>query len=472
MVITNKRVLIFNSPLIRDKMDKVEEGNDTPRIGIASISAYLLERGISVNIIDSQDINTIKTKLIEDSPDIVGIPAYTPEINDSAYTASVVKEVIPEVTIVVGGPHPSAMVKETLEEFNVFDIAVKGEGEETMAEISKGNPLESIKGIAYRDKDGTVKVNDQRPTIPNLDDIPFPAWHLYDMDKYRISEDQREGIFNFTHRRNRVAIQIEAARGCPFDCIFCFRIAGRSLRYRSPDAVVDEIGRNVERYGSIKIYFVEGTFGINRNKTVQLCDGIIKRDLNKKVIWEASSRVDIIDKEVLLKMKESGCKNLGFGIESGDPEILRKIGKNTNPDEIVKAANLCNEVGIRVGATFILGHPYETDESIMKTIKFAKKLPVATANFAIMVPFPGTKVREMAKENVGGLRIRSNDWRYYGKQVGYSMDLEQIPHEKLLAYQNRAYMEFYLRPMRIKYFLHHLTWDRVRFAAKRIMGMG
>jgi radical SAM superfamily enzyme YgiQ (UPF0313 family) len=234
--------------------------------------------------------------------------------------------------------------------------------------------------------------------------------------------------------------------------------------------VVDEIERNVQRYGSIKIFFIEGTFGVDKNKTLQLCGGIIKRGLNKKIVWEVSSRVDVVDKEVLLRMKEAGCKNLGFGIESGDPEILKKIGKNTNPEKIIEAINLCNEVGIQVGTTFILGHPYETDESIMKTINFAKRLPVATTNFAIMVPFPGTEVREMAKKNIGGLKIRTNDWRYYGKQVGYSMELEQIPYNRLLSYQDKAYCEFYLRPERIKYFLQHLTWKRLSFALKRIIG--
>jgi radical SAM superfamily enzyme YgiQ (UPF0313 family) len=466
----NKKVTLFNSPLIGEKIDKAEEGNEIPRIGIASLAAYLLDRGVSVNIIDSRDTEIIGVRLMENSPDIVGIPAYTSEIHDSAYTAKIVRKLLPEATLVVGGPHPSAMPMETLEEFDVFDIAVAGEGEQTMMELSLNNSLESIKGIAYRAKDGAINVNEPRPVISNLDDIAFPAWHLYDMGKFRVSEDQREGILDFGYKKRRMAIQVEAARGCPFDCIFCFRIAGRLLRYRSPEMVVDEIEKNADRYGPVKIYFIEGTFGIDKEKTVQLCDAIIKRGLNRKIIWEASSRVDVVDKHVLLKMRESGCRNLGFGIESGDPEILRKIGKNTDPKKIVDAIELCNEVGIQVGTTFILGHPYETHDSIVRTIKFARKLPVATANFAIMVPFPGTKVREMAQGNIGGLKIRSNNWRYYGKQVGYSMELEQIPHEKLLAYQNRAYMEFYLRPRRLKYLLHHLTWDRAKFAAKRIVG--
>lgn len=466
-----KKVLLFNNPVVREKFDKAEEGNTTPRIGVASIAAYLLSKGINVGVIDTQDIAKVRAELKEGDPGFVGIPAYTPEVYDSAYTAGIVRDVLPNAAIVVGGPHPSAMLRETLAEFTVFDIAVAGEGEFTMYEICSGQTLEGIKGIAYRGGGNEVIANCARPVVSNLDELPFPAWELYDMGKYTVAEDQSEGILSFKDKRKRVAVQVEAARGCPFDCIFCFRIAGRNLRYRTPGKVVDEIERNVKRYGRIKIYFVEGTFGVNKEKTMELCEGIKRRGLDKEIIWEASSRVDVIDEEALRKMKDAGCKNIGLGVESGDPEILMKIGKNTTPEEIMRAVRLCNRVGIPVGTTFILGHPYETDESIKRTIKFAKTLPVATANFAIMVPFPGTKVRDMAKEGIGGLRIKSSDWRYYGKQTGHAMDLVQIPYERLLKYQNRAYMEFYLRPGRLKHFFNHLTWDRAVFAVRRIAGL-
>jgi len=467
-----KRVILFNKPLIKNRLDKAEEADNGPRIGIASMAAYLLKNKIEVDIIDTEDAGSARKRLKEYNPDLVGIPAYTPEVYDSAYTAQIIKETLPKSIVVVGGAHPSAMRKETLEEFGIFDIAVAGEGEQVLLDIASAKPLEAIEGIAYRDKDGSIKSNGPRTKLLDLHDIPFPDWNLYDMDRYRVPEDQGEGIFSSRNKKNRIAIQIEFARGCPFDCIFCFRISGKSIRYRPPSAVAEEIKKNVERYGHIKVYFIEGTFGIDRNMTLQLCDAIMEKGLNRKIIWEASSRVDVVNKEMLVRMKEAGCRNIGFGIESGDPDILRKVGKNTTPQKIIDAINLCNQVGIQVGTTFILGHPYETRASIIKTIKFAKRLPVATTNFAIMVPFPGTEVRRMAVDNVGGLRIRSNDWRYYGKQIGYAMELEQIPHKELLSLQNRAYFEFYFRPGRIKYFLKHLTWGRIAFACKRLFRIG
>lgn len=453
------QVILFNSPWIKKKEDIVEEDNTHLRIGIASIAAYLKSNNIDVTIIDSNDINEIKEKIKEYNPDIVGFPAYTFEIFDSAETATIVKKIKPQVLVVVGGAHPSAMPKETLEEFPVFDVAVFGEGEQTLLEIAKGVEFKNIRGIAYRDS-GQIIQNEKRELIEDLNFLPFPAWDLYDLKKYK---DKRGENFLY--------LPVESARGCPFSCIFCYRIAGKIMRYKIPEKIVDEIENNIKKYNANKIYFVEGTFGVNKKHTIALYDEIIKRKITGKVSFEVSTRVDVIDKEILSKMKEVGVVDIGFGIESGDDFILKKVGKNTSREIITNAIKMCKDAGFKVGATFIIGHPYETKESILKTIKFAKKLPIVTANFAIMVPFPGTEVRKLAVDNVGGLRIRTNNWRLYGKQIGEAMELDTVPRDKLIKLQNKAYRDFYLTPKRWRYLLRHLTINRLLYAFKRLIGL-
>ena len=263
-----KKVLLFNNPVIREKFDKAEEGNTTPRIGVASIAAYLQSKGISVGVIDTQDIAEVMAELREANPGFVGIPAYTPEVYDSAYTADIVREVLPDAVIVVGGPHPSAMLRETLEEFTVFDMAVAGEGELTMYEICSGKAPEGIKGMAYRGGGNEVIANCARPVVSNLDELPF-CWELYDMGNtwwpktsqraYSASRTKEELPFR---QRLRLSVRLH----------ILLQNRGRNLRYRSPEKVVDEIERNVKRYGRIKIYFVEGT-SVNK-KTMELCEGI------------------------------------------------------------------------------------------------------------------------------------------------------------------------------------------------------
>ena len=454
-----KRVVLFNSPYILDKKDKLEEGNIHARIGIASIAAYLLSKGIETYVIDSTDMNVIRASLKQYSADIVGIPAFTFEIGDAAATARLVKEVLPDAQIIVGGPHPTALPVETLKEFDEFDIAVIGEGERTVEELCTVSDLSNVTGIAFRN--GTeIKVTRSGEIFDSLDEIPSPAWNDFDFSKRTVWVEE----FN----RKVPYLPVESSRGCPFPCIFCFRVTGKSVRYRDPKKVADEVERLTERFGQIKFYFVDGTFGIHKKFASELCDEFIRRSLPEKVVWDASSRVDVVDKELLIKMKNAGCIQLGFGIESGDDKMLKIMGKNFTTADVKEAIDMCLDAGIQVGGNFILGYPHETRESIKQTIKFAKKLPIDTTNFAIMVPFPGTEVREMAERNMGGLKILTNDWRYYGKQIGATLELNQLSQEDLQWYQTRAYLEFYLTPRRIIFFIKGLTFYRVWYGVRRL----
>ena len=458
-------VLLFNSPVRQQKRDPFEMENLYPRIGIASIAAYLQEDGIEVYIIDPEaeglDSNGVKNRISRVSPDIVGIPAYTEEIHDAAYTAKFVKEINPDIMTVIGGPHASAIPFETLKEFSVFDIAVMGEGESTLLDIALGHKLEGMKGIAFRDEN--IVVNEKRPSISSLDSLPFPAWHLYDIDRYRGS-----GLTSgFKKKRAALEIPVESARGCPFNCIFCYRVCG-NIRFKSSKRVADEVEWAVSEFGATKIHFVEGTFGVNKRLAIELCDELIRRGLNRKITWSSGARSDISDRELLRKMKNSGCVYLGYGSESGDDEILKIIRKDITTDQIERAFELCKEIGIETEANFILGHPFESEETAHKTMNFARNLKAVRATFAILVPFPGTAVRQMAEENVGGLKILTNDWSIYGKQVGGALELEQLPLEKLIGLQTKAYRKFYLRPDRFLKFVNLLSLKRVLYGLKRL----
>lgn len=455
-----ERAVIFNSPYILEKKDKLEESNVHARIGSASIASYLLSKGIETHVIDSTNMEVIRATLKHYSPTIVGIPAFTFEICDAASTARVVREVLPEAKILVGGPHPTALPVETLKEFEEFDIAVIGEGEQTVEELCRTSNLADVKGIAFRN--GTeIKVTGSREVLKSLDGFPSPTWEGFDFSKRKV----RVGEFD----KKVPYFPVEASRGCPFPCIFCFRVTGKSVRYRDPKKVADEVENLTERFGHIKFYFVDGTFGINKKITYELCDEFIRRGLPEKVVWDASSRVDVADKDLLIKMRKAGCIQLGFGIESGDDNMLKIMSKNFTTADVKKAIKMCLDAGIQVGGNFILGYPHETRESIKRTIRFAKNLSIDTTNFAIMVPFPGTEVRKMAQSNVGGLKILTNDWRYYGKQIGATLELNQLSQEELQWYQTRAYLEFYLTPRRIIFFIKGLTLPRVWYGIKRVL---
>ncbi len=460
--------MLFNSSILGEKKDVLEAGNLCPRIGIASIASFLLQNGVSVSILDPDayklDIEQIKKRVKQEKPDIVGLPAFTEEIHSANDMARAIKEVNSDILTVVGGPHPSAIPMQTLEEFQYFDVAVFGEGEITMQEIVDGKPLEKIQGIVFK-KNGVIRCNSQRPLIKDIDLLPLPAWQLYDLDKYKSG-----GLYSGFGRRGQLELPVEGARGCPFSCIFCFRVTGRTIRFKSPSRVVDDVERNVNQFHAGKIHFVEGTFGVNKKIAIEMCNELIKRGLHEKIEWSTGGRVDTVDRELLEKMKKAGCNYIGFGVESGEPEILRIIGKNTFLDQVKQAFELCKEIDIKTEANFILGHPFETEETVLRTIKFAKELKADHATFAILVPFPGTEVSRMANEGIGGLRIRRRGWEVYGKQLGDALELTQLPRERLIKLQARAYKEFYLRHGKIRALVGRMSIKRAFYGLRRFLG--
>lgn len=463
-----RNVLLFNSTTISRGADIVDIGDSYPRVGVASIASYLQQHGIKVNIIDPHaeklGLKEIKDKVMKIRPDIVGLSAYTEEICDAAEIAKTIKEATPHTVTVVGGPHVSAIPTQTLHEFPYFDVGVIGEGEQTLTELAEEQPLKKINGIAYRDG-ARVTVNASRPLIEDLDAIPTPAWHLYDLALYRgvtsSSVYQRKG--------EKLELPILSLRGCPYGCIFCFRTIGRRVRYRSPNKVVDEIQLDIEKFEADTIQFVGGTFPVKREHAIAICNEIIQRRLD--IVWTASTRVDNVDRALLVKMRRAGCRFIDFGVESGDPETLEIIGKGITLKQIMKAFRLCKEVGIKAYANFIIGHPFETEEKVMRTIALAKKLAPYTshASFAILVPFPGTRIHQMALNNVGGLNLKTADWKMYGKQAGTSLELKQLPSEKLTHLQTLAYKSYYLTPQRIGSLLRLLTRRRIVFSLKRLL---
>ena len=439
-------------------------GNMFPRVGVASMAACLKKEGIRLKVFDptNEDDREVASIIKRFKPEIVVLPSFTSEIFDANETARFVKKINPGIFTIVGGPHPSALPRRTLEEFCFFDAAAFGEGEYTILDLAKGKKPHQVLGIAYR-KNGQIGINKSRPLI-ELNDLPLPAWELFNLTKYQ--GGSIGGGFKKIGRT--LEIPVEGARGCPFNCNFCFRINGKMIRFKNPEKIVEEVKIAVEKFGATKIHFVEGTFGVNRSDTAKMCRLLIESGLNKKISWSSGGRVNVTDEEILGLMKESGCAFLGYGVESGDNKMLKIMGKGITTQQITRVFNQCAKIGITTEANFILGHPFETEKKILKTIKFAKNLNTNYANFAIMVPFPGTEVYEMARKGQGGARLLTYDWRVYGKQIGAAMELEQLPREKLIKLQNKAYFEFFFTPKRLPFFLKRLTPGRIFGALGRV----
>lgn len=362
-----------------------------PHTGIAYLTAMLKKHGISVKIIDmglGYSSNELFKILDGFDPDLVGVRCYSHRYKKAYEIIDTLKS-FRNHTVVIGGPHVSVIRAKVLDETKA-DFAIKGEGEYALVELCKATETENggykgIKGLIWRDENKIIE-NPDRPFITDLDTLPFPAYERFELEKYVCYLERR--------------LPIITSRGCPYQCIFCsIRLSmGNKFRARSPENVVDEMEYWYNK-GWRNFDFNDDCFSLNLDRAKKICDLIVERALKITYQLYNGIRADRIDKELLKKMKASGCTRVFYGCESGNPEILKKIKKGITLEHVRRAVKMTNEVEMESAVTFIIGHPYETFKEAMETVNFAKTLPASFVVFYNLAPFPGTELFEWVKDN-------------------------------------------------------------------------
>lgn len=417
-----------------------------PPLGIAYLSAYVKRSGIESRIFDlrayKRPLLSLRDAISEYRPDLIGINIHcTSEMNDGALIAEGIKESGYDIPIVVGGSHPSALPEDTIERFKSIDYVVYGEGELTLIELIESlkknrEGLEEIRGLAYR-QSGETRKNPPRELISDIDNLPMPDFSGFPFDEYK------------PHYFKGIEIPVITARGCPNRCVFCYQPMGHNVRVRSYQYVVEEIERDIKEYGATQIFFADDTLTIEPEYTIKLFNEIKRRGLDR-VRYIASTRIDRVNKDMLKAMKEANVFSIVYGAESGNQMILNGIRKGFTIEQTEQAIRWTKEAGIKVDTNFILGLPYETEETIRQTLDFIMKLDPDFLNLAILAPFPNTEVYEWAKKGIGGLRLKSDSFSATGRIVGNTLELESVDRARLEYYQTTGYIRFYLRPSRIR----------------------
>lgn len=401
----------------------------SPPTGLMYLAAYLRLHRFSVAILDGAVMSasgiSLKAAITQYSPQVVGISAVTINANNIHKVAAYVKEQHPLCKIVCGGPHPTFQYEEMLSGAEIDAVVLK-EGEETLLELVRyfvegEGDLGSINGIAFKRADEIV-LTPEREFIEDLDSLPFPARDLVSLASYSVPGT------------------IITSRGCPFECIFCAAgpLSGRRNRMRSPENVVNELWDAGERYDLKSWFFGDDCFSINTARCQELCQKI--QQLPWPIKWTCEGRVDTISKDLLYSMKEAGCVGIQYGVESGSAEVLKKIRKNIGPEQVIQAVKWAVDLGIRAACSFQIGLPYDTEATIMETMKFAKQLrrlakdkdpSLVTTDFAVTTPLPGTSLVENAEKH--GVSIRTRDWDQY-TFIDPVMDTKQLTAEQISEY--------------------------------------
>jgi radical SAM superfamily enzyme YgiQ (UPF0313 family) len=411
---------------------------DFPRPVLAVLAGYLRAREVpsEMLLIDAKmeriGFDEVVRRVSAFAPDIIGITAFTNEIDDSARLASMLKQAVPDALMVIGGVHVTALPVLTLTQFPQFDVAVVGEGEQAFHELCEafadGKPFDGIKGLYYRQNGHLVHTGARHGVVMDLDELGTPAWDLLPPAR------------KFYH--------VMSQRGCPYNCQFCMNPNGRKMRNRSVDSMLAEIEALVAK-GYVYFEFDDEIFGANRKFCTALLEGMIARGLNERITFYVIAHARFLTEDFVNLLARAGCVTVGFGMETGDEDQLLKIGKGLTQEIVLKATRDCQNAGITVRGFFIIGHENETWESGMMTIRFAARLNLDIPIFGVMVPYPGTRVWELALKGAGGYKKLSPTWKDYNKQVGGAVEMESLSRRKMEILQFLGYNWVFIRNRRV-----------------------
>lgn len=448
----------------------------TPHLGIAYLAAVSERRGDEVRVFD-QDVEDVKlTDFVREyQPEVVGIGTNTPQVKQGWLCAREVKSVLPNVVVVQGGPHVSALPEESAARPEI-DIVARGEGEDTWIDICQtveraraGNPnwrvselhdpsshlLDKVLGITYMTSEGKLRHNHERPAVADLDALPFPAYKYFKMDRYSSLQPAMDAI------EKGKSFSMMTSRGCPYRCTFCSQsVMAEKWRARSPESVVQEWRHLVEDWGAQEIGILDDSANIDRKRLQRLSELLVKEGLHKKAQWVMINgiRANLADVELLGAMKQAGCKRVAFGVETGDEDILESIDKRVTHDQIRTAFKNAKKVGLETVGFFIIGLPGDTEETMEKTIQFACELDPLVANFSMMTPYPGTKVWEQVHRNGGRMLVKDwQDYVFFEGKARYEMGPTTAEAQE--RKWKEAYRRFYLRPHRVvQTLMRESTW--------------
>ncbi|OFX25512.1 MAG: hypothetical protein A2V77_19380 [Anaeromyxobacter sp. RBG_16_69_14] len=365
---------------------------------IMMLGAVLERAGYEVHLLDanaaSRRLSTAQVveHVRQLRPDVVGVTLLTPLVKEAYRLAFELRDC--GARLLAGGPHATLLPEEPVE--HGFGATVVGEGEPTIVEAVEAmlgrRPLESVLGLVYRGEDGHIEHNDPRPLVADLDSLPLPARHLVNPADY--GSGPNEALF--TH--------VFTSRGCPARCAYCAGgLFGKKFRFRSADSVVDEMIAIHRSYGTRDFYFTDDAMSMNHQRTEQICRRLI--DEQHGFTWSMMTRIDSVDEALLEMAAHAGCVQIDYGVESGNPQTLKRIHKPHTVEMVRRVIPLTHRHGIRSAVFFILGFPWEDAPAIDLTLQLMKDLSeyvvFCPAIASVLIPFPSTEIYERYKDQCG-----------------------------------------------------------------------
>lgn len=438
--ISKKRILLIYPPSpVLNREDRCQQPTKEllvipplPPTDLMYLAAVAEKAGLEAKIMDYSQGGDYEKDLKEFKPDYLLINIATPTLEHDLDAVKIAKQICPNIKTIAKGAAFLTFGLAILEEHKDLDIGILGEAEETLREILEGKSMPKVLGIYYRD-DLLIKFTGQRPFIEDLDSIPFPARHLVDNSIYRRPDN------------NKVQATIKVSRGCPFHCFFCLAtpVSGAKVRRRSVQNILEEIKECVEKYNITNFLFWSDIFNLDRKWVFELCQAII--DSGLKITWSANTRADTADLEMAQKMYESGCRLVSIGVESGSQYMLDKMGKKITLDDIRNTVKIFKKAKIRIYNYFVIGLPWESEETVEDTIRFAIELDSDFISFYTATPLPGSTFYSYAREH----NLFDKDTSFANAYYYPAVNTHYLSKDRIFELHKSAIRRFYLRPFYI-----------------------
>lgn len=403
-----------------------------PPTDLMYLAAVSEKQGLDAKIADYSQGGDYEADLVKFKPDYLVVNIATPTLEHDLEAIKKAKEICPNIITIAKGAAFLTLAERIIKEHDELDFGILGEAENTLKEILEEKSKTEILGLYYKENDA-VKFTGCRPFIEDLDSLPFPARHLVDNNIYRRPDN------------NKVQATIKVSRGCPFHCFFCLAtpVSGAKVRRRSPENIVAEIRECVEKYNIKNFLFWSDIFNIDKDWTMKLCQAII--DSGLKITWSANTRADTADLEMAEMMYKSGCRLVSIGVESGSQYMLEKMGKKITLNDVRRTVKVFKKAKIRIYNYFVIGLPWETEETVEETIKFAIELNSDFISFYTATPLPGSRFYDYALEHNLFDKQTSFENAYFYPAV----NTHHLSRERVFELHKSAIKRFYLRPLYI-----------------------
>ncbi len=435
-------------------------------IGLAYLAAFLEQKKIRTKVVDFfaypdkiDDINFLREEINSFKPDIIGVgclfSVYFPVVKEICRKIKLINN---NLKVVIGGLHPTTFPGEILSGCEYIDFIILGEGEESFVDLclklTDGKEVEDIDGLAYR-QGGEIKISPKTRYIADLDNLPFPAYHKFNMDNY---------FYHYWYQRNNRGMSILTSRSCPNRCIFCnmFLAHGNVWRARSPESVLDEMEFLYNEYRIRHFMFMDDNMTLNKQRTMDIFEGIIKRKLRVTFNFPNGVSVNTLDQDIIEAMKKAGCIEISLAIESGSEYIRNNvIKKRLSNKKIFEVIELCNKYHISTKGFFIFGLPGEDRATFDESLSFVSQLRGNRAIDFILphfaTPFPGTALFQQSFsegliDNLTVKKLIECEVMPYDKPI---IKLKTLSEQDIIEYRNKI-MRRFLKQNYLRLFLKYL----------------